>query len=238
MIKEIGMSAWEAQKENSKLSEKTKFFDPDKRLKLEKPNKGLIVPERASDNMLDKERELRDGGPSTEKFSPDKRLERTLDRNKTYTTSAERIKQADISKGEWLGKVGNSEFRPSSELAKKALESFNQTGIRYKDGNPDFSKCSVEKVQIKGMSSVRERNFAKADKEAAAKWNAEGKFGKTDWTRSDVRTWRHENRYSWHERIDKKTMDLVQRDIHDECKHFGGVSECKRMERVRGGFDA
>ena len=238
MIKEIGMSALEAQKELSKTSEKTKWFDPDKRLKIERPGKGIKVSEDNPNKGLEIGRDYREKPDSSETYSPDKRLERKLDRDKVYTTSVERVKMAARSKGEWLGKVGNSEFRPASELAKKALESFNQTGIKYKDGNPDFSKCSVETIQIKGMSSNREKNFARADKEAAEKWNAEGKFGKNDWTRNDVRNWRHENRYSWHERIDKKTMDLVQRDIHDECKHFGGVAECKRMERTVGEFDA
>ena len=255
MIGEVIKTATEISKElpdvKGKLSD---LFNPDKRIDIGR--KGLIdskspvekIPVIGEDiiedpsiypnKKLDIGRESHDASSSSEKYSPDKRLERKLDRDKIYTTNAERTKMAAHSRGEWLGKVGNSEFRPSSELVRKALESFNQTGIKYKDGNPDFSKCSVETVRIKEMSSNREKNFAKADKKAAEKWNAEGKFDKTDWTRNDVRNWRHENRYSWHERIDKKTMDLVQRDIHDECKHFGGVSECKRMERAVGEFDA
>ena len=238
MIKEIGMSVIDAQKELSKISATEKLFDPDKRLKVEKPEKGLIVSEEKPNKGLDVNKDYRETNASSERYSPDKRLERKLDRDKIYTTSVERIKMSARSKGEWLGKVGNSEFRPASELAKKALESFNQTGIKYKDGNPDFSKCSVETLKIKNMTSDRLLAHRHADKALAEKWSTEGKFGKSDWSRTDIRQWRHENKYTWHERIDKKTMDLVQSDIHAECKHFGGISECKRMERAAGEFDA
>ena len=84
-------------------------------------------------------------------------------------------------------------------------------------------------------------NFEQADQKCADKWNKEGKDGRTDWTARNVADWRSENRYSWHERLDRKTMDLVQRDIHEECKHYGGVSECKKHEALEkssgGGFD-
>ena len=88
------------------------------------------------------------------------------------------------------------------------------------------------------MTSNRPLDHRKADKALAEKWSKENKFDKSDWSRTDIRQWRHENKYTWHERIDKKTMDLVQSDIHAECKHFGGISECKRMERAIGEFDA
>ena len=176
MIKEIGMSAWEAQKELSKTSEKTKWFDPDKRLKVERPGKGILVSEENPNKGLEIGRDYREKTDSSEMYSPDKRLEQKLDRDKIYTTSVERIKMAARSKGEWLGKVGNSEFRPSSELARKALESFDQTGIKYKDGNPDFSKCSVESLKIKNMTSDRLLDHRRADKALAEKWSKESKF--------------------------------------------------------------
>ena len=174
---------------------------------------------------------------SIPEYNPDRRVDAVLNREIIYTSESIRIKFAGHSDGKWKGEIGNSTFVPSSPDANKALKDYKQEGVDYKDGNPDFSKCSIETIQIDGMSSRRERNFATADKEISERWSAEGKFGKTDWTRIDVRNWRHENRYSWHERIDKKTMDLVQRDIHEACKHFGGVAECKLMERAGGLFD-
>lgn len=214
MIKEIVANTVE---KNSEVHSASKNFNPDMRLDT-KPNRGEVKTDK-------------------DLYDPDKRLEPVLDRDKIYTSTSVRIRWAGHSEGKWQGEVGNSTFIPSSPEAKKALEDYGQKGIKYKDGNPDFSKCSVETIQINDMSSNREKNFAIADKQIAEKWSAERRFDKNDWTRSDVRTWRHENKYSWHERLDKRTMDLVQRDVHDECKHFGGISECKRMENAGGVFN-
>lgn len=82
------------------------------------------------------------------------------------------------------------------------------------------------------MSSNRPSNFKQADKACAEKWNTEKKDGRTDWTAKDVKKWRQENMCSWHERINMKTMDLVPRKIHEVCKHYGGVAECKHFEAL------
>lgn len=154
------------------------------------------------------------------------------------TTSAERKEFASHSDGEWTGEPGDSKFVPEKPEARDALSKYDQSGIDYSDGEPDFSKVSESTVQIKNMTSNRADNFRKADEECAKQWNEQGKDGRNDWTARDIKEWRHDNRFSWHERLDMKTMDLVQRDIHDECKHFGGVAECKRHETLSGGgFD-
>ena len=80
-------------------------------------------------------------------------------------------------------------------------------------------------------------NFRQADIKCADIWNSQKRDGRIDWTPQDIKEWRRENHYSWHERIDMKTMDLVHRDIHEECKHYGGVAECKRREGFGGIFD-
>ena len=159
------------------------------------------------------------------------------------STTKERIDQAGYSKGKWDGEVGNSTFHPEDREAQRALKEFKQKGIEYKDGEPDFSKVSVATVRIDNMTSERYGkgyNFDQANHACAEKWNKEAKYGKTDWTARDVENWRNDNNYTWHERLDRKTMDLVQRDIHFESKHIGGVSECKRVEASMafgGGFD-
>lgn len=160
------------------------------------------------------------------------------------TTSTERKEWADRSNGAWDGEPGNSKFNPEKQEAKDALDRYRQEGVEYTDGEPDFSKVSEATVQIDNMSSERYgqgNNFDQANQKCAEKWNNEGKNGKNDWTARDVENWRTENHYTWHERLDRKTMDLVQRDLHEECKHYGGVAECKRYEATRsqngGGFD-
>lgn len=93
-------------------------------------------------------------------------------------------------------------------------------------------------VQIDDMKADRPHNFAQADEACSKLWNEQARDGRTDWKARDVNVWRTDNRYSWHERLDMKTMDLVQRDVHDECKHYGGVAECRRHEAlIGGGFD-
>lgn len=157
-----------------------------------------------------------------------------------YTTSEERIGFAKNSYGNWIKEIGNSEFIPYKKEAQEALAKYNQKGIEYVDGNPNFEKVSECIVKIDDMTSVRPHNFRQADIRCANKWNIEEKNGKSNWTYREVCQWRSDNRYSWHERIDRETMDLIPREIHEECKHFGGIAECKRAERINeigDGFD-
>ena len=175
-----------------------------------------------------------------------------------YSSYEDRIKYtptelSDI--GDWVGKRGESEFIPSSKTelgraAKENLAEYGMSGVEYKNGEPDFSKCSEATVQIVSMSEnrfdyvdtegkVQRGNFNQADEKCAEQWNSIGKDGKDDWSARDIFNWRHENKYSWHERCDTKNMDLVSQDIHKNYKHLGGVSECKTRDArdVGGKFD-
>ena len=70
----------------------------------------------------------------------------------------------------------------------------------------------------------------------AEQWNLESRDGRNDWKARDVSKWRYENNYSWHERCDTKSMDLVSQDIHNSTfSHSGGVSECKVKEGISNG---
>ncbi len=154
------------------------------------------------------------------------------------TTSEERKELASRGKGEWDGETGNSTFYPENSEARDVLKEYGQGGIKFRDGEPDFSKVSEATVQIDDMTASRPHNFARANEACAKLWNEQSKDGRTDWSAREVDNWRQENNYSWHERLDMKTMDLVQRGVHEECKHFGGVSECRRREAIAtGGFD-
>lgn len=157
---------------------------------------------------------------------------------KYFTTSTERKALASRSKGSWDGLQGDSKFFPENPEAKAALKEKGVDSISYKDGNPDFSVVSESTVEIENMTSARPYNYSQADELCSKQWNEINKNGRSDWTANDVKAWRREHGYSWHERIDRKTMDLVPRIINDECKHYGGVAECRRLERIiGGGFD-
>lgn len=175
-----------------------------------------------------------------------------------YNSYEDRIKHtpAEPTKlGDWEGEKGESEFKPSSETeagqaAIEKLAEKGMDGIEYKNAEPDFSKCSEATVQIDHMTENRINyvdaegnmqigNFSKADEKCAEQWKSTGKDGKEDWSARDVADWRHENKCSWHERCDTKTMDMVSQDIHGYFIHSGGVSECKARDAIAlgGEFD-
>lgn len=154
------------------------------------------------------------------------------------TTTEERKEMANRSRGEWDGESGDSKLYPEKQEARDVLGWYKQDGIDYIDGEPDFSKVSEATVQIEDMKSNRPRNFKWADRVCANQWNANARDERTDWTGRQVKAWRKDNMYLWHERLDMKTMDLVSGSIHEECKHYGGIAEFKRRETLKeGGFD-
>ena len=146
--------------------------------------------------------------------------------------------------GIWEGNRGESKFIPNSETlgGKAALDKLSEKGldgIEYKNAEPDFSKCSEATVRIDDMTQDRVKNFEQADEKCSEKWNAEAKGGRNDWTDRLVQDWRHKNKYSWHERCDTRTMDLVPYEIHNQCIHSGGVSICRVRDLgiIGGEFD-
>ena len=221
MIKELGIG--EISELGDRLKEGFKNFTPEKELSVKELNNAVkdeftkVKGEVTATNMDNKKLEKIDG---------------------YLTTPTERIEMAKKSVGEWSGKPGDSNFTPSKNEALEALRGYGEKDVTYTVGEPDFSKVSEVTVTINDMTSDRVHNFAQADKVAASHFNDIKRDGRTDWTPRDIANWRKENRFSWHERLDRKTMDLVQRDVHEECKHFGGVAECKRLEKLNGGpFD-
>jgi len=149
----------------------------------------------------------------------------------------------------WQGDYGESLCRPNINIpegkaAADKLSEYKLKGIEYNNGLPDFSHCAQSEVKI-DMTGHREStngvvgNYMKADTVCAKQWSDEKRFGKDNWSAADIKNWRRENKYSWHEDADKTTCYLVPREIHDYFKHIGGVAECKRRdgEVMRGNYD-
>lgn len=154
----------------------------------------------------------------------------------SYKERIDRTPSETSDRGEWTGERGESTYIPSDEAMKELLVQFGINGIEYKDGIPDFSKCSACTVEIDNMGSTRygeNGNFAQCDAKAAEQWNKEGRNEKNDWTARDVKKWREENEYSWHERNDMKTCDLVPTKVNDYFGHLGGVAECKKRDAAQ-----
>ena len=195
-------------------------------------------PDKLSDEKFDFNRK-------TEGFNPDKLSDEKFDFLKTEFQSEynDRISQTPRTgeRGNWTGERGESVYEPSDKEIIEKLDKYKLSGIEYKDGIPDFSKVSVETLEIGKMTGQREGpggNFEQADMKLSAKWNSEGRGGRTDWTAGDVRDWRKEHGYSWHERNDMKTMDLAPSKIHQYFGHLGGVGECNiRDGKIKEEFD-
>lgn len=149
-----------------------------------------------------------------------------------YSSYEERIKQTpreDSDRGEWSGERGESDFIPFDEKVKEILHEYGLDRILYENGIPDFSGVSESTVEI-DMTEDRAENFRQCDEKCAEQWNQEARDGRTDWTARDVKEWRQENGYSWHERNDMNTCDLIPTKINDYFGHLGGVSECKKRD--------
>jgi hypothetical protein len=134
--------------------------------------------------------------------------------------------------GGWTDERGDSEWKPNPDKVplnenpdKKTwgeiLEQYDIEGIEFKEGEPDFSPIAKDTVEITDFSESRDRNFKQADIEEAKK---------TGSTPQEVKAWRAENNYTWHERGDCKTMDLVPSEVHNNIPHSGGISEIKKRE--------
>lgn len=161
-----------------------------------------------------------------------------IDENNFFSTYEERLKQTpreSSDRGEWEGERGESKYIPKDVDIEKILKKYGLEGIEYKDGIPDFSDVSESTVEIENMTENRADNFKQCDEKCAEQWNEEVRDGRTDWTARDVAQWRKENGYSWHERNDMKTCDLIPTKINDYFGHLGGVSECKKRDLSNDG---
>lgn len=161
-----------------------------------------------------------------------------------YTDRLNLTPSEQTLEGKWEGERGESKFIPSGETdrsiaAKEALAERGMDGIEYRQAEPDLSGCAEAKVQIDNMTPYRPENFAQADEKCAEQWNKVKKDNRDDWTADDVKSWRLENQYTWHECCDTRTMLLVPREIHSFFRHSGGVAECKAMmgSNAGGNFD-
>ena len=135
-----------------------------------------------------------------------------------------------VENGIWTGERGNSKWCPDKNfIPLKAnseaktwhtiLKEYGIDGIEYKNGEPDFSCISEGTVEIKNFFVFRTDNFDKADIELAQQRGC---------SPAEIKKWRKENGFTWHECKDMKTMQLVPSIIHNNMPHSGGISEAKK----------
>ena len=161
----------------------------------------------------------------------------------------------DSLRGHWEDERGESKYIPSKETeegkaAYDKLAENGMDGIEYKHAEPNFSECAEVTVKISDMTenrldyydndgNLKRGNFSQADLKCAEQWSDSQRDGRTAWKAEDVREWRRENNFSWHERCDTHTMDLVPQEIHTYFSHSGGCAECKvrDLANLGGDFD-
>lgn len=154
-------------------------------------------------------------------------------------TIADRVSGCPIEghNGHWEEDRGNSKwipdggtiptrYNPDGLTWDEILEKHVIDGIEYKDGEPDFSPVSKGEVTIDDFTDDRISNFTQAD-EALAKQRG--------CSPDEVKKWREENGYTWHECRDCETMQKVPRVVHNNMDHSGGISEYKKMHNHEGG---
>lgn len=150
------------------------------------------------------------------------------------------------SNGNWEGEPGNSVWHPDPEYVppeksknpdkpysnpdslswREILNKYGIDGVEFKNGFPVFDEVSKATVKIEGFATggndAKIQNFAKADKALAEQYSCRPE---------DVRAWRKENNYTWHECEDKETMQLVPNEIHANISHDGGRSRDKEASQ-------
>ena len=138
--------------------------------------------------------------------------------------------------GEWSGEVGDSDWHPEPDVEpgdrngtnpehktwEKIMEEYGFESIPFKDGEPDFSEISKGEVEIDDFTDDRDSNFSQADEKLAEQRGC---------TPEEVAKWREENKYTWHECKDCKTMQKVPTEVHGNIPHSGGVSEYKSQKQ-------
>lgn len=144
------------------------------------------------------------------------------------------------SNGKWSGEKGDSKWYPDGSYIPKEkktdspysnpenltwaeiLKKYGIDGIEFKDGEPDFSEVSKGSVEIDDFTDNRNENFAQADEKLAEQRGC---------TPEEVREWRKEHNYTWHECGDCKTMQKVPNEVHANVSHSGGISEYKKQNK-------
>lgn len=131
--------------------------------------------------------------------------------------------------GTWLGERGNSGYIPDNPAAQAVMREYGQDSVAIHNSHPDFSPFSVHdtpwgtqtcEVEIGHMVPQRaeaDGNYMQADEELA-------KMIGGGVTRDDVRQYREQNKLTWHEVEDGKTMQLIPTVINSSVAHTGGVS--------------
>ena len=168
------------------------------------------------------------------------KLDRAIVKEVSVTPSETKTRTPE-NHGHWEGERGNSMWHPDPDYVPpeksrnpedkpysnpdnlswgEILKKYGLEGIEFKDGFPVFNDISRGSVEIDdfetGGSDAKDRNFKRADIAMAEQRGV---------TPEEVKKWREDNNYTWHECEDKRTMQKVPNEIHANVPHDGGRSQ-------------
>lgn len=138
--------------------------------------------------------------------------------------------------GEWTGPHGDSEWKPNPDVEpgdrhgtnpehkswEQIMKEYNFDSIPFNESEPDFSEVAKGTVEIDDFSEDRDANFDQADEKLAEQRGC---------TPEEVAKWREDNKYTWHECKDCKTMQKVPTEVHGNISHSGGISKQKSQNQ-------
>ena len=146
--------------------------------------------------------------------------------------------------------------RANSMLKIPEAKKYGVEGIEFRNGIPDFSPVAKGTCEIPDMHGGKLRSKDGIDAETGERIKSNftqydeimgdtlRKQGFKLVERVDKKGEVHTNwvdskgiEYTRHELNDMKTMQLVPRDIHQNCPHFGGCGECNIRDAKGGKFD-
>lgn len=209
-----------------------KSFDPDKRIDVgknqyTKESSGYNVDKRLviDNNKNINKSEVAGDNKNTSMLEtrvPDNINELKENSENQNVDNSEQVSGCPIDGhgGNWDGERGNSTWYPNRDEIPKnpktnpeeltwgqILDKYGIDGIPFKDGEPDFSEVSKGTVEIDNFSENRYGkggNFDQACERLAEQRGC---------TKEEVKAWMKENKYTWHERSDCKTMDKVPTEV-------------------------
>lgn len=131
-----------------------------------------------------------------------------------------------------------SKSNPEGLTWKEIKEKYGFEGIVFKNKEPNFRPLSRGHVVFaEGQySSNRRKNFKVADMKMAEQLNDKyrRKYGKDRdplYTRTDVKKWRKENGYTWHEERNCVDIQKIPSIINNNVPHSGGIAAKSALEK-------
>lgn len=178
-------------------------------------------------------------------------IRQILDRYQRIRYSNSGYNHTPKSGGAWDGERGNSVFHPDRDIRPKdkgysnmenktwgqILDENNIDGIRYIDGEPDFSP--IAKMQTTMDFETEISDLAKkqllstpANREQLHKEFYEKLAKENNCSINEIIAFKESNNLVVHESPDCKTLLLLPREIHDNLLHTGGVEMFRTLRGI------